>query len=368
MNASHPQKVTPSHNTFWSSPSTWIVTAIRVAILLLSHTGTATICIPDAWLYSPSLTSILIKPALTLSHVREAVAVQRLSSGGRFADSFQSNRIQLPPLVLAAMTPLAQSSYGEFYLAILCLLVDVGIATMIEYLGRVALFTNRIEAVDHETAEQERLPEAIRPLNSHTFAVFKQTDSSKALISMESLPMLAAKLYYWSPATVLSGSVYACFQNLAGFFLVATFWEAVRRGGSLWLSTFFLALATYLELHHVVFLVPLVVLPRSRSQSLPMLLSFAIWFICLQGLSYLLVGPKFVQVLQATYGLGWKTIRPNLSVQWYLAMQLFSRFRHYFGALLLGLPYIVVIPIAVRLYDYPLVLVRLIIKSSILVG
>ncbi len=349
--------MTHLQNAFWTSSSTWAVTTIRLAIIILYHSGAVKTSIPHSWLHSPSLTSILIKPAWTLTHVREALAVQHLVSG-HFADAFRANRIQLPPLLLAAITPLVQSTHSDIYWAILCLLLDFGMAVMIESLGLIALFTNRVEAVDVETIEQEQLPEAIRPPHSHVFAINKQEDLSKALISMESLPLLAAQLYYWSPATALSGSVYGCFQNLPGFFLVATFWEAVRRGGSLWLSTFFLALAAYLELHHIVFLLPLVALPRSRSMSIPVLISFSVWYGSLHGLSYLLVGPMLEQVLQATYGVGWRIIRPSLSIQWYLAMQLFSRFRDYFGALLLGLPYIVVIPISVRLFAYPMVLVR----------
>lgn len=178
---------------------------------------------------------------------------------------------------------------------------------------------------------------------------------------MESLPSLAAQFYYWSPATALPGSVYSCFQALPAFFLVASLWEASRRGGSHFLSTFLLAVGSYLELHHLVFLLPLLALrlTQAKGTALPMVLSFLFWFACLHGLSYQLVGPTmFSKVLQATYGLGWRTIRPNLSVQWYLSMQLFARFREYFGALLLGLPYIIVIPVATRLYRYPMVMVR----------
>lgn len=363
-------KMMPSYsqNSFLKSSSTWLVTFLRLAVILLSHSIFAVkTSIPGSWVYSPSLTSILIKPSLTLSHVREALAIQRLVTfGNQFSAAYVAHpRIQLPPLLLAALTPLAESKHAELLLALLCLILDFLIAMMLESIGRIALFTNRVELVDQEAKEQKQLPEAIRPQNRHVFAIYKEeayndTKNESPLISMESLPLMAAHLYYWSPVTVLSGSVYSCFQSLPGFFLVASLYEGVRRGGSSLVSTFFLAVAAYLELHHIVFLLPLAGLPlgKTSSRTILILLSFGFWFASLQGLSYLLVGPQLLgKVIQATYGLGWRTIQPNLSVQWYFAMQVFSRFRGYFGAMFLGVPYILVLPVTIRLYKYPMVLV-----------
>jgi hypothetical protein len=385
-------------NCFWRRASTWLVTLVRLAAILLSHTSSSSsssssvlnvvvkTSIPTSWLHSPSLTSILIKPAFTVSHVREAFAIQQLAAGNTstttFANVYAAHpRIQLPPLVLAAAafcTLVEDSSsthnkYAELTLALICLLLDFLLAMMLESIGRMALFTNRVESVDQETKEQAQLPESIRPQNHHIFAIDKEDtynqtkEEWRSLITMESLPLLAAQLYYWSPVTILSGSVYSCFQSLPGFFLVASLYEGCRRGGSSLVSTFFLAVAAYLEIHHVVFLVPLAALPLGKnSRPLWMIvLSFGVWFACLQGLSYQLVGPSlYGKVIQATYGLGWRTIQPNLSVQWYFAMQLFSRFRDYFGAIFLGLPYLIVIPITLRLYNYPMALVSPIHKTK----
>lgn len=344
---------------FWKRPSSFVVTAVRVVVLVLVHASPfPSWSILGDWLYSPSLTSILIKPSYTLSHVREAMAIQNLSSG-RSSDAYKAHpRIQMPPLLLAALTPLAKTDHAEFYLALFCLLLDLALATMVEHIGRTALFTNRIEEVDEETKEQGQLPESIRAPNSHIFAIDLQCKDD-SIISMESLPSMAAQLYYWSLVTTASGSLYACFQMLPGFFLVAAFYESLRRHGSPFLSTFLLAVATYLELHHVAFLFPLSFLPSTRNRRAFVVFTFVFWFVCLQGLSYQLTGPSmFGRVLEATYGLGWRTVRPSLSVQWYLAMQLFSRFREYFRVLLLGLPYIAVMPITTRLHKYPIVLVR----------
>jgi hypothetical protein len=57
-----------------------------------------------------------------------------------------------------------------------------------------------------------------------------------------------------------------------------------------------------------------------------------------------------------------KFLQPEISnpaspIQRYLHIQLFSRFRDYFGTILLGLPYVLVVPLTIRLHKYPMVLV-----------
>lgn len=73
------------------------------------------------------------------------------------------------------------------------------------------------------------------------------------------------------------------------------------------------------------------------------------------------MGPsQYGNVLFSSYGhvLTWKHLHPNLSVLWYLNMELFERFRIYFAILIAGLPYLMLIPVTMRLYRYPMVLVR----------
>ena len=88
---------------------------------------------------------------------------------------------------------------------------------------------------------------------------------------------------------------------------------------------------------------------------------FVLWYVCLQSLSFLLVGDAWRSVFESTYGhvLGWIDLNPNLGLQWYLCMQLFSRFRRYFVILINGLSYAFLVPLTVRLYRYPMVLVRM---------
>ncbi|EEC47213.1 predicted protein, partial [Phaeodactylum tricornutum CCAP 1055/1] len=48
---------------------------------------------------------------------------------------------------------------------------------------------------------------------------------------------------------------------------------------------------------------------------------------------------------------------PSLSVVWYLHMEMFGRFHSYFRCLLGSIPFVLVTPLALRLYRYPIVMV-----------
>lgn len=338
--------------SFLKLPSTWVVVVVRILIFVASST-----LLSSPWWNNVSLTQVLVNSSYTLERVQEAISIQQLS-GGSFVSAYSAHpRVDLPPLLLAGLVTLTKSKYAELYIFVLCLLMDLLLATMLEAIARIALFTNRIEEVDKESNDQEKLPDVLLPSNRDVFAIFKGGESS--LLSMEALPLLTAQFYFLNPVTALSGSAYSCFQCIPSFLLVASLHEIVRPGGSPPIATFWLANASYLQLHYMVFLVPLLVMPIAGRRQGQILGSFVFWFACIQWTSYQLVGENnLIQVAQATYGMGWRTIRPSLSLQWYLAMQLFSRFREYFGCLLLWLPYVLVIPIATRLSKYPMSLVR----------
>jgi len=56
---------------------------------------------------------------------------------------------------------------------------------------------------------------------------------------------------------------------------------------------------------------------------------------------------------------------PSLTTIWHLGMELFLRFQVYFEFLLAGVPYLTVVPITIRLYMYPAVLVSTVRKRLI---
>ena len=91
-------------------------------------------------------------------------------------------------------------------------------------------------------------------------------------------------------------------------------------------------------------------------------ISFAFWFAFLQALTLMLVGKsQFGAVLYSSFGhvFTWKNLHPNFSVLWYLNMELFERYRIFFAVLFAGLPYLLVAPVTIRLYRYPMVLVTI---------
>ena len=53
----------------------------------------------------------------------------------------------------------------------------------------------------------------------------------------------------------------------------------------------------------------------------------------------------------------WKNLYPSPSVLWYLNMELFEQYRTYFAVLIGGCPFLLLIPLTIRLYRYPMVLV-----------
>lgn len=90
-------------------------------------------------------------------------------------------------------------------------------------------------------------------------------------------------------------------------------------------------------------------------------LSFVVlWTAGLHAMSYLLVGKSFGSILVASYGWKWNRQSVNLGLLWYFQMQMFRRFRRYFLILINGLPYVVVVPIGLRLHRFPMVVVSLV--------
>ena len=357
-------------NGFTTSPSTYVVTILRLALVLLPHWLPLDSIFPNNWLYSSAFTSVLVRPHQTLSQVREARAILQLS-GGKFSDAYNIfPTIRIQPLILASMLPVLEIPNAELILSLLLLLIDFAIAYMLEAIGRQVLMSPN-QNIDQEENEQRQLPEAIRPQSAHIFPIYRSYDGSedpKPLFSMESLPFLAARLYYWSPLVAMPGAIYHCYQNLPAFFMVASLYEAYREYGSYPLSTFYLAVASYMEPHCIVFLAPLIAMAQQRSDSTntqrSMVVCFALWSACLQYLSYSLVGPsKYWDTLVTTW-CSWKNLSPSLSLHWYFHMQLFSRFINYFRALLTGLPFMVVFPLMIRLHKYPMVIVSAVLLAK----
>lgn len=305
---------------FLGSHSTYVILVLRCLAISFTHCVTIENGVFQEWIFSDSLTSILIKPNQSLAHVREAKVIQQLMNGS-FASAYAANQtIHLPPLVLAMLELLLEFSNPELLLAIALLLMDLLIAYMMETVGWKLLISKRTHATIEEEQDQAQLPDAIKPQNDHIFPISLK---SEPLIPTESLPLLAAKAYFWSPACILSVSVYGCFQNIPAFFFMFALHEFLNERSSEIRIALFLALASYIEPHHCVFLIPIILLQSEKQYESTiykrrlLVLYFLFWSTTLQWLSFRLVGAKmYWSMLEASYGCGWNTISPSLSVQW----------------------------------------------------
>mmetsp|Transcript_14694 Transcript_14694/g.25465 ORF Transcript_14694/g.25465 Transcript_14694/m.25465 type:complete len:285 (-) Transcript_14694:134-988(-) len=165
----------------------------------------------------------------------------------------------------------------------------------------------------------------------------------------------------------MASSLYHCWQNLPSLFLLASINQSCTLKGSISMASLYLAVASYLEPHHAAFTIPIIVLfsseknEKSFASKSAKYLFISVFLVCslfFQSLTRSLVGSKmYWKTLGAIYGETWLTSSPNLSLQWYFRMQLFSRFRDYFGVIFQGIPFVLVGPLSIRFARYPEVLI-----------
>lgn len=216
------------------------------------------------------------------------------------------------------------------------------------------------------------------------------------------IPFVIAQMYYMNPTSILSSSCIGSFQNLRVLLLVSSLNQSIitynnNDGGSVTFAVFLLAIASYIDIHLIIFILPVIFfihkttrrkinvhdkqqqpdqiqehveLKKQQNQTQSnnpfndwrvVLLLFALYYISFHIMSYRLVGGRIwkdVFVSTHLYSFQLNGSEPNLSTLWYLGMELFNRFRLYFTILLGGIPYTLIIPITIRFYNYPAVLVR----------
>ena len=451
-NTGRSQSTTTTTTSFLTATSTHGATLVRLALIVAPYLIVCAHSPSTEWLYNPSLLSVLVRPHQSLAHLEEARAIQALSPAvssapTNFSGFYPANdSIRIPPLVLAVFSPLLglpSDRVRGLLVSILLLLIDFAIACLLEQIGIRLLLGLRSNTSNNDdegndqgissqqqqqqpirrgTIEEEDLqrkfPESIRPPYSHIFPIYRnhtqtkeclsneeesdknptqrekeESEPAEPLISMASLPLLSAQLYYWSPFTALPACVYNCWQNIPTLFLVASVYESVcycdircrsspsssagnasGLSGSLSMASFYLAAAAYLEPHHVIYVVPILFMSsvhrydfnfarQSKNTNGCMVkpavffvFCFVLWSLLLQGISYGLVGPSnYSRVLGSIYGNTWLTISPNLSLQWYFRIQTFARFRDYFGAVFAGIPLVLIGPVYLRFLRYPVV-------------
>ncbi len=381
---------------FLTSASTFWVTMVRLGLIFLPRV-TSSVSVMK-WFYSPSFLSVLVRPHQSLSQIMEAHAVRALASDRSPTDfsSFYNaiDSVRIPPIALMIFSKFMDAPNFELWLSLFLLLVDILISYFLEQIGigllalafssqssngRKTSSDTKDEQSTEEDESQQELLERVRPEFAHIFPIDSQEQSKQPLIPLKSLPLLSAQLYYWSPFTALPSSLFYCWQSIAPLFLVASIYESIcssSSGGSLSISSFYLAVATYLEPQHVAFAAPVTMIASFRSDvglsksdskttksAVFVVISFFAWSLLLHGASCGLVGvDNYPRILSTVYGNTWLTTGPNLSLQWYFRMQMFSRFRDYFGAIFAAIPFIVIGPLCLRFFRYPWVLVSSLIR------
>lgn len=325
------------------------------------------------WIQSPALASVTANPIFTLDQVREAAAIRRLTAPHKFANSYAGRQTHLPVLLLACLEPLTDAITSEYWqhilTGLLLLVVDFIIARLLMQLGE-AIVRLSAKHGGREASLQRKMPKVIRPALSHIFPISKtSTDTANGpLLWMLDLPGVAAHLYFASPVTALSSGAFDCFQNVRVMLIlyaIVKSYTSVQENGSCVAIAFALALAVYVDVHSVAFVVPAALFlysKRGRPATMLLLQLFVVLSVCLQGLSLLLVGSAdYASIISTTHGHAFTLtgVAPSLSVLWYIAMEMFERFTGYFTILLGGLPYLLIAPASVRLYRYPAELVRL---------
>lgn len=400
---------------FLTSPSTYWVTLVRLGLIILPYIKPSVFLLKS--FYSPSFSSVMIRPHQSLPHLEEAYAISALASSNKFSTYYLANNsIQIPPLLLVAFSPLMKTGpYVGLCFSFLLLLIDILISYLIEQIGNRLLGLSSTSQSSNEDSTgsqklsaseeciQQRLPDKIRPAFSHIFPVYvfgdgklkrplqsdlsrkedlNSTRDQEPMIPLRNLPLLAAQIYYYSPFTALPTSLFHCWQNITSLFLVASLYESICSAsscGSLSMASFYLAIATYLEPHYIAYVIPIILLSsfnghnrftsssviktsiwnsKTAKPAMFVIMAFSVWSLLLQWTSYALVGPEnYWKVLASTYGSTWLVSSPNLSLQWYFRMQIFSRFRDYFGAIYAGIPFVMIGPLCLRFHRYPELLV-----------
>jgi len=326
--------------SFLSSKWTILVALIRLA-LLFSRVEWNEPRIENV-LFNPALQSILVRPTSTLDYWQELQAQYSLLE--TIPEEFKRKPILYQFIVpfIAQLGKQLTVSFTSIILAITLLVVDFLIAWFTEQLGMYLL---QLEHMDREEIIQNNTPLPIRPNRAAIFDV-SWKEHTTAAISRTQFPTLGAFVYFCSPLTILSGTQLS-FQSLVYLGAIWSCYECSRPKGNMSWAAIVLASTAYIEPFVIVMVIPCYLL---MNESKYYALCVTGYFILLHMLSFLLVGTLTFNIELPSYS------HPNLGPLWYFAMQVFPRFRPYFQIMFFGLPYLLVIPLAIRLYRYPLVL------------
>ena len=330
-----------SNGQFLKSRATKVVVLLRVCLLF-----------GDALLPKEVLNWIQDNKPLESLLVR----YQYSRNSQSFLDEHYSQETNRMPLV-----KLFFGSNNHLAVPICLLLVDLAIAVLLESIGTTINNKEHDDNDDEYITTMKHMDERIRPKYTNIFGFSEDDDTP--LFPRSWLPLLSAQIYFYSPFTILASSMFFLSTNNLVFLAVLSapvFIVSSENNQNIPLATFALSVATYMEPYMMTLVVPVWCMLRQRQQQYIFLAFFTSWLSSLHGLSYLLVGGDYSQYFHdALFDTQLPLYtQPNIGVVWYFTMQVFLRFRPFFGFMLAGTRWILPIPLAIRLGKYPLVMVR----------
>lgn len=258
-------------------------------------------------------------------------------------------------------------TWGMTLVSLLLTVVDFDIAQQWQQLVSRAAAARRSSTTTKTTTaaaadDDDVMPEQIRPKHSKFWYTLTQ--------QQQQLPSLLPLLYFANPVIILRTAVYLNAANVPLWLLLRAINllyslpekkeeeeeddndDQSRRRGQLWgwLPTcLLLALVITFDPPFAVFAVALTGTWEYT----------ALLYTAIQVVGYVVTG-----TVQAQFGINSNNnpfLSPppvSLSVLWYTHIQFFTRFAPYLKIVLGALPYIVILPCAIRLHKYPIVLVR----------
>jgi hypothetical protein len=249
-----------------------------------------------------------VNPLYTMKRIREGQFLSSLSefhcmnnNGGVVGCSIWDTEHALsrlpPPLVMAAMEPLrlVSTAWQDIWIGFLLLAVDLGIAFCIYHIGcqqACVSFESKWEE-DLET----RMDARIRPRWAWVFGIplsppqqpivveeneEEEKQSSEAteidtkgespmpdpVLYLNELPYIASMMYYCNPVFVIAMNVQSL-QSLSYLLILLALREIgqahTRQKNSISLATFYLALASYMEVFPWVYILPISILISQQS-------------------------------------------------------------------------------------------------------
>jgi len=397
-----------------------IVLRSMAAIIYHLTTGTRYHLLLQTYLSKSSpLFSACIDPLFSLDQLKHEATIRHFLKESA-TNSYHSNHLAAPPILVYIFELL--SEFNERYTGLLHLLISFLLGfvdlTISYLLYEVAIIG--IKSSSKEIELEGFMPRQIRPPRAWVFGIklpkvlpkvdvqaeeniqqlrlsaakidsncvvdetskrnevhTKQEHEYDATIDLESyidyqdIPSIAASLYLLNPITILSSSCMLSMQSLGPLFILLALASSYK--GRYHNSAWWIACSSAFEQSPyplLILLIPLLSLSLHRFDRLnscyfspgnilvSLIVShYLLTYFSVKALPYKNTSISMLLKHQ-TNRWSFANLTPNPGLQWYLFTQVFHQFRFYCTQIMVGMPFVWVAPLTLRLYHYPLELVR----------